>query len=201
MLRALQIRNRINAPPWLETKMSKTGRPVLLTKRQRLCARTQRRLQRQALRSIPRSLAARKAIFFEALIFTGSPVCGLRPMRAARLRTCRMPRPDRQNLVALLQALGDHLNHLAHHLIGLALGNLVQLREAFRDVAQGQIGEVVAAEAFAVFFTAVFAEAFAALAGAFAVFAFAAAFGAAAFLAGAFLETLVAVLAIRNSFS
>src|SRR5262245_25157477 len=39
------------------------------------------------------SLAARKATFLLALILIGSPVAGLRPMRAARLRTCRMPRP------------------------------------------------------------------------------------------------------------
>src|SRR5262249_16756431 len=31
--------------------------------------------------------------FLLALILIGSPVAGLRPMRAARLRTCRMPRP------------------------------------------------------------------------------------------------------------
>src|ERR1700730_9644429 len=40
-----------------------------------------------------RSLAARNATFLLALILIGSPVAGLRPMRAARLRTCRMPRP------------------------------------------------------------------------------------------------------------
>src|SRR6516162_1471843 len=39
------------------------------------------------------SLAARKATFLLALILIGSPVAGLRPMRAARLRTWRMPRP------------------------------------------------------------------------------------------------------------
>src|ERR1700676_2182614 len=39
------------------------------------------------------SLAARKATFLLALIWIASPVAGLRPMRAARLRTCRMPRP------------------------------------------------------------------------------------------------------------
>src|SRR5262252_9625524 len=33
------------------------------------------------------SLAARKATFLLALILIGSPVAGLRPMRAARLRT------------------------------------------------------------------------------------------------------------------
>src|SRR6476660_1088383 len=40
-----------------------------------------------------RSFEARKATFLLALILIGSPVAGLRPMRAARLRTCRMPRP------------------------------------------------------------------------------------------------------------
>src|SRR3984893_16014200 len=39
------------------------------------------------------SLEARKATFLLALIWIGSPVAGLRPMRAARLRTCRMPKP------------------------------------------------------------------------------------------------------------
>ena len=33
------------------------------------------------------SLEARKATFFDALIWIASPVAGLRPMRAARLRT------------------------------------------------------------------------------------------------------------------
>src|SRR5690606_37508212 len=45
-----------------------------------------------------RSFATRKATFFEALILMASPVAGLRPMRAARLRTCRMPRPVRRTL-------------------------------------------------------------------------------------------------------
>src|SRR5262249_7126125 len=39
------------------------------------------------------SLAARNATFLLALIWIGSPVAGLRPMRAARLRTTRTPRP------------------------------------------------------------------------------------------------------------
>src|SRR5204862_7121416 len=39
------------------------------------------------------SLAARKATFLLALIWISSPVAGLRPLRAARLRTWRMPRP------------------------------------------------------------------------------------------------------------
>ena len=36
-------------------------------------------------------LVARKATFLLALILMASPVAGLRPMRAAHLRTCRMP--------------------------------------------------------------------------------------------------------------
>src|SRR3712207_6877395 len=54
----------------------------------------------------------------EALIFTGSPVCGLRPMRAARLRTCRMPRPDRRilspffRLLAIISRSEEHTSEL-----------------------------------------------------------------------------------------
>src|SRR6478752_9973879 len=39
------------------------------------------------------SLVTRKATFLLALIWIGSPVAGLRPMRAARFRTCRLPSP------------------------------------------------------------------------------------------------------------
>src|SRR5215472_18737634 len=39
------------------------------------------------------SFAARKAIFLLALILMASPVAGLRPMRAGRLRTWMMPSP------------------------------------------------------------------------------------------------------------
>src|SRR6478735_477885 len=49
------------------------------------------------------SLAARKAIFLEALILIDSPVAGLRPIRAARLRTCRMPRPESRILLPFLR--------------------------------------------------------------------------------------------------
>jgi hypothetical protein len=44
--------------------------------------------------AILRPVLARKATFLLALIWIGSPVAGLRPMRAARLRTSRMPRPE-----------------------------------------------------------------------------------------------------------
>src|SRR5260370_30600385 len=39
------------------------------------------------------SLAARKATFLLALIWIGSPLAGLRPLRAARLPPTRLPRP------------------------------------------------------------------------------------------------------------
>jgi hypothetical protein len=39
------------------------------------------------------SLAARNATFLLALILIASPVAGLRPMRAPRFLTCKMPRP------------------------------------------------------------------------------------------------------------
>jgi hypothetical protein len=44
------------------------------------------------------SFAGRKAIFLLALILIASPVAGLRPMRAARARTCRIPRPVNRTL-------------------------------------------------------------------------------------------------------
>src|SRR5499425_3000642 len=51
------------------------------------------------------SLAARKATFLLALIWIGSPVAGLRPIRAARLRTTRMPRPPMRMRSPFLRCL------------------------------------------------------------------------------------------------
>src|SRR6202048_1048902 len=51
------------------------------------------------------SLAARNATFLLALIWMGSPVAGLRPMRAARLRTCRMPSPPMRMRSPFLRCL------------------------------------------------------------------------------------------------
>src|SRR5262249_35924269 len=50
-------------------------------------------VRRDAHTAFFKSFAARKAIFLLALILMASPVAGLRPIRAGRLRTCRMPRP------------------------------------------------------------------------------------------------------------
>ncbi len=58
-------------------------RPAASAGRFRLTVRTGRAGQIASLRS----LATRKATFFDALILIASPVAGLRPMRAGRLRT------------------------------------------------------------------------------------------------------------------
>jgi hypothetical protein len=49
------------------------------------------------------SLAGRKAIFLLALILMVSPVAGFRPIRAARFRTWRIPRPVRRILSPFLR--------------------------------------------------------------------------------------------------
>src|SRR4029079_15626610 len=49
------------------------------------------------------SLAARKATFLLALILIASPVAGLRPMRAARLRTDRIPSAGMRTLSPFLR--------------------------------------------------------------------------------------------------
>src|SRR3979409_1818452 len=51
------------------------------------------------------SLVARKATFLLALILIGSPVAGLRPLRAARVRTTRMPSPPMRMRSAFLRGL------------------------------------------------------------------------------------------------
>src|SRR6266849_2105155 len=52
-----------------------------------------------------RSLDARNATFLLALILIGSPVAGLRPMRAARWRTCKMPSPTRRRRLPFFRCL------------------------------------------------------------------------------------------------
>src|SRR5437016_1526912 len=51
------------------------------------------------------SFAARNATFLLALILIGSPVAGLRPIRAARWRTCRMPSPTRRRRLPFFRCL------------------------------------------------------------------------------------------------
>src|SRR5947199_2608565 len=51
------------------------------------------------------SLAARNATFLLALILIGSPVAGLRPIRAARWRTCRMPSPPMRKRLPFFRCL------------------------------------------------------------------------------------------------
>ena len=71
------------------------------------------------------SLEARKATFLLALIWIGSPVAGLRPMRAARLRTTQNAETDETNAVALLEVLGDEIDQVAENGFRLLLRHLV----------------------------------------------------------------------------
>src|SRR5271166_5299533 len=66
-------------------KPADTGRQALLFSEKRVAPRAQ-------IASLS-SFAGRNATFLLALIWICSPVAGLRPIRAARERTCRIPRP------------------------------------------------------------------------------------------------------------
>ena len=83
-----------------------------------------------------RSLAARKATFLLALILMASPVAGLRPMRAGRLRTCRMPRPPMRMRAPRFRCLVMVADHVLEHGHDLLLGQLVGFRQASRQAAQ-----------------------------------------------------------------
>ncbi len=51
----------------------------------------------------------------------GSPVRGLRPVRAARALITNVPKPDSAHRVALLQRLGDRAEHRFHGACGVGL--------------------------------------------------------------------------------
>src|SRR6202453_2514763 len=53
------------------------------------------------------SLPARKVTFLLALIFTASPVCGLRPIRASRLFTWKIPSPTIRTLLPFTRCLAS----------------------------------------------------------------------------------------------
>jgi hypothetical protein len=55
-----------------------------------------------------------------ALILMASPVAGLRPIRAGRLRTCRMPRPPILMRLPFFRCLGL-LDHAREHSVHLRL--------------------------------------------------------------------------------
>ena len=82
------------------------------------------------------SLAGRKATFLLALIWIGSPVAGLRPMRAARLRTTRMPRPP-MRMRSLLEVLGHQVYEIAEDRLGLLFRQFVGFREICGETLQG----------------------------------------------------------------
>ena len=65
-----------------------------------------------------------------------SPVAGLRPMRAGRLRTWKMPRPGNADLVALLEVLDGQVDEVAKKRGNGLLGHFVlfcQFRGEFRQ--------------------------------------------------------------------
>ena len=85
-----------------------------------------------------RASAGLKAIFSEVLILISPPVCGLRPVASSPLAHLQNAETRRADLLALLQAPGDHLHHLGQHLVGLTLAQFMGLREPLRGIAQGQ---------------------------------------------------------------
>jgi hypothetical protein len=87
-----------------------------------------------------RSFDARKATFLLALILIASPVAGLRPMRAGRLRTCRMPSPVRPQLVALLEVLGDAGDEIVEDRLAILLRHAMRLGEIRRQLLQETVG-------------------------------------------------------------
>lgn len=69
------------------------------------------------------SFDARNATFLLALILIASPVAGFRPMRAARLRTTKMPRQDH----AFARVGGQHYDEASANLAN------VRTREFLRN--------------------------------------------------------------------
>src|SRR5690606_19619335 len=131
-----------------------------------------------------RSFATRKATFFEALILMASPVAGLRPMRAARLRTCRMPRPVRRTLFPFFRFFTVS-----------STKSLKSSVAAFLDRPCFSASSAISFDIGIVGGVAVFVAAAAFAAGALAAGALAAGALAAAFAAGAFLAAgLVAMI-------
>jgi hypothetical protein len=83
------------------------------------------------------SLVARKATFLLALMWICSPVAGLRPIRAARFRTIRIPRPAIFTRSPFFQTFGDHPNEFFHHLQPLLLAELMLFRQFIGQVPRG----------------------------------------------------------------
>ena len=80
---------------------------------------------------------ARKATFLLALIWIGSPVIGLRPMRAARFTHLQNSKPGELHPLAPLQVLGDHANHVLQYFKGLRLGELMLLCQLIGQMLGG----------------------------------------------------------------
>ena len=92
--------------------------------------------------AILRSLAARKATFLLALIWIGSPVIGLGPMRAARFPDLQNSKPSDFHPLAFFQVLGNHADEACQHLLTLLLGELVLLRQRISQMLGGDLLEL-----------------------------------------------------------
>jgi hypothetical protein len=82
------------------------------------------------------SLAGRKAIFLLALISIASPVAGFLPIRAARFRTWRMPRPCQSDFVTPLEVPCDQRHEVTQHGLGLLLGDVMAVGQRGGDILQ-----------------------------------------------------------------
>ena len=59
-----------------------------------------------------------------------SPVWGLRPLRAGRSRTSKVPKPTSCDLVALLQGVGDGVQGAVDSSLGVLLGQVSFIRNS-----------------------------------------------------------------------
>jgi hypothetical protein len=72
------------------------------------------------------SLAGRNATFLLALILMASPVAGLRPIRAGRLRISRTPIPVRRVFVDLFEVSRGRGHNVAEQVVAFVLLDLRQ---------------------------------------------------------------------------
>ena len=77
---------------------------------------------------------ARKATFLLALIWIGSPVAGLRPMRAARFPHLQTSEFGDLHSLAFLQVLSDQTGKILKNLLALLFGELMFFRQSMSQL-------------------------------------------------------------------
>jgi hypothetical protein len=92
-----------------------------------LLLRVERRLERGARRELHRH---------EAAIFTGAPVCGLRPVRAARLVWLNEPKPGHDTL-SFFVARGHVVEERTDRALGVRLGHAGRRRDRIDELCLG----------------------------------------------------------------